>query len=52
MVDPVVMALVAGVLIIAGWNYIQLRALEDRLTKLEKEYLALIEELETRIYSP
>lgn len=50
-VDPTTLTLVCLVLIVAGWNYVQQRTLNERLTKLEKEYLALVEELESRIYS-
>lgn len=36
---------------LAGWNYLQVRALERRLAALEKEYLALVQDLENRFFS-
>lgn len=33
------------------WGFFQLRALNQRLTSLEKQYLALVKDLELRIYS-
>lgn len=49
-IDPVLLSvlvlLVSAVMLI----YAQLRALNRRLTSLEKEYLALVVELEERLY--
>lgn len=50
-VDPTTLALAFLALVVAGWSYFQVRSLNERLSKLEKEYLALVEELETRLYS-
>jgi hypothetical protein len=50
-VDPILLALLFFALAGAGWNYTQVRSLNERLTKLEKEYLALVQELEERLYS-
>jgi hypothetical protein len=50
-IDPTTLALAFLALIVAGWSYVQVRSLSERLTKLEKEYLALVEELETRMYT-
>lgn len=50
-IDPTTIALAFLALIVAGWSYVQVRSLSERLTKLEKEYLALVEELETRMYT-
>lgn len=33
------------------WGFFQLRALNQRLTSLEKQHMALVEDLELRIYS-
>lgn len=50
-IEPTTLALVFVVFVFAVWIYFQVRAMEERLSKLEKEYLALVEELETRIFS-
>ena len=50
-VDPITVALLFLVLACIAWNYFQIRSLQERMTKLEKEYLALIQELEERLYS-
>lgn len=35
---------------LAAWNYTQVRALNRRLAALEKEHLALVQELEDRMF--
>lgn len=50
-IDPTTLAIAFLALVVAGWSYAQIRSLNERLTKLEKEYLALVEELETRMYT-
>lgn len=35
---------------ILAWNAAQIRSLNRRLTSLEKEHLALVQQLEERIY--
>jgi hypothetical protein len=41
------------VLIVAAiaWSFVQVRSLNQRLTSLEKQHLALVAELEEKIYS-
>ena len=50
-IEPTTLALVLLVFVFAAWNFTQVRSLSERLAKLEKEYLALVEELEERMYS-
>ena len=33
-----------------AWNFLQLRALDRRLAALERQYLALVADLEEKIY--
>lgn len=48
--DPIAVALLFLTIAFVAWNHFQIRSLGDRLAKLEKEHLALIQELEERIY--
>lgn len=48
--DPITLGLSILVLAFVAWNYLQIRSLGERMNKLEKEYLALVQELEERIY--
>jgi hypothetical protein len=50
-VDPVLLSILILIVAIVAWHYIQIRSLNQRLTSLEKEYLALVEELEERLYT-
>ena len=40
------------VLIVAaiGWSFVQIRTLNNRVTALEKQHLALVAELEDKLY--
>ena len=49
--DPVTVGLLVLVFAFVAWNYFQIRSMDERMSKLEKEYLALIQELEERIYN-
>jgi hypothetical protein len=49
--DPVTVGLLVLVFAFVAWNYFQIRSMDERMSKLEKEYLALIQELEERIYT-
>lgn len=42
------MVLIIGAI---AWNYLQMRALHRRLAVLERQYLALVADLEEKIYS-
>ncbi len=44
--------IVALVLIVAAiaWTIVQARSLDQRLTSLEKQYLALVADLEAKLY--
>jgi hypothetical protein len=50
----VTVSLLLSVLILvaalAAWNYIQVRTLNQRLSALEKEHLALVQDLENRMF--
>ena len=49
--DPVLLSILILVVAITAWNYTQIRSLNRRLASLEKEYLALVQELEERLYT-
>jgi len=48
--DPVLLSLLILIVAIVVWQHLQLRAMGQRLQSLEKQHLALVEELETRLY--
>lgn len=48
--DPVLLSFLILVVAVMAWNYMQTRSLSRRLTTLEKEYLALVQDLEERLY--
>ena len=49
-IDPLLLSFLILILVIVGWQFLQLRALGQRLQSLEKQHLALVEELEERLY--
>lgn len=49
--DPVLLSILILIVAIMAWHYMQLRSLNQRLTSLEKEYLALVQQLEERLYT-
>ena len=44
------LSLLIVVAALAAWNFTQIRALTRRLTALEKEHLAMVQQLEERLY--
>jgi len=48
--EPVLVLTLVAVVAAIIWNFAQLRALERRLSKIEKQHLALISNLEERFY--
>ena len=49
-IDPVLLSILLLIALITAWNYTRVQSLNRRLTTLEKEYLALVQELEERLY--
>jgi hypothetical protein len=49
--DPNVILVTVVFLVVIGWIYTVVRKLEQRLHTLEKQHLALVAELENRLYS-
>jgi hypothetical protein len=49
-VDPAVLSLLALIAAVVIWTYLQIQSLHRRLTSLEKQHLALVQELEERLY--
>ncbi len=49
--DPNVILVTVVFLVVIGWIYTVVRKLEQRLHALEKQHLALVAELENRLYS-
>ena len=50
--DPMLLLILVLIVSAIAWTYWQVQALNRRLTSLEKEYLALVEDLEERLYRP
>jgi uncharacterized protein HemX len=50
LIDPLLLSFLILILAIVGWQQLQLRAFGRRLQSLEKQHLALVEELEERLY--
>ena len=48
--DPVLLSFFIFVVAVLGWQQIQVRTLGQRVSALEKQHLALVEELERRLY--
>jgi Tfp pilus assembly protein PilV len=49
--DPVLLSILLVIVAILAWQYLQIRSLARRLQSLEKQHLALIEDLEERLYN-
>ena len=49
-IDPVLLSVLILIVAAGMWGFAQMRALNRRLTALEKEHLALVAELEERLY--
>ena len=49
-IDPILLSVLILIAAAVIWNSVQLKALNRRLTALEKEHLALVQELEERLY--
>ncbi len=50
MLDPVLLTMFVLIVAVIAWQNVQIRSLSQRLESLEKQYLALIEDLEERLY--
>lgn len=50
MMNPVLLSLLILIVAILAWHYVQIRSLNRRLESLEKQYLALVEDLEERLF--
>ena len=51
-IDPVSFSVLILAVAAIAWIYGLVRTLEQRLTTLEKEHMALVAELEDRLYQP
>jgi len=49
-IDPILLSFIILIVVFLGWQHFQLRSLGERLRTLERQHLALVEELETRLY--
>lgn len=49
-IDPVVLSILVLAFAMVGWLHLQVRALNQRLQSLEKQHLALVEQLEERLF--
>ena len=50
MIDPVLLTMFILLIAVIAWQNMQIRSLSQRLGALEKQYLALLEDLEERLY--
>ena len=48
--DPVLLAILVLIVAVTAWNFTQVQSLNRRLSTLEKQYLAVVKDLEERIY--
>ena len=48
--EPALVLTLTAVVAAIIWNFAQMRALERRLTSIEKQHLALVADLEDRLY--
>lgn len=51
-IDPVLILTLVLIVCAIAWIYVHVTSLSRRLTSLEKEHLALVAELEERLYRP
>ena len=49
-IDPIMLAILVVIVAALAWIYSQVQSLNRRLSSLEKEYLALVADLEDRLY--
>lgn len=49
-VDPILFSVLILIVAAVIWNYMQVQMLNRRLNSLEKQHLALVAELEERMY--
>ena len=50
--EPVLVLTLTAIVAAIIWNFAQMRALERRLSAMEKQHLALVADLEERLYGP
>jgi hypothetical protein len=48
--DPVLLLTLILIVAAIAWSFVQIRTLNRRLTSLEKQYLALVAEIEEKIF--
>lgn len=48
--DPATITILLMIVAVSAWNFSQVQTLNRRLSALEKQYLALIQDLEDRLY--
>ena len=48
--EPVLVLTLTAVVVAIIWNFAQIRGLERRLASIEKQHLALVADLEDRLY--
>lgn len=48
--EPVLVLTLTAIVAAIIWNFAQMRALERRLVAMEKQHLALVADLEERLY--
>ncbi len=48
--EPVLVFTLTAIVAAIIWNFVQIRALERRLNSIEKQHLALVADLEGRLY--
>lgn len=50
--DPLTLAVLVLLAAACGWSLLQIQALNRRLTALERQHLALVADLEERLFEP
>lgn len=48
--EPVLVLILTAIVAAIIWNFVQMRTLERRLNSIEKQHLALVADLEDRIF--
>lgn len=48
--EPVLALTLTAIVAAIIWNFVQMRALERRMTAIEKQHLALVADLENRLF--
>ena len=49
-IEPLLLSAAILIAAVCGWNYLQIQILNRRLAALEKQHLALVADLEERLY--